>query len=445
MSPARLVLLSGLLGLLAPPTAAGPAVTVYSRDLGFVREARTLELRGARDTLRLPDVGEQMDFSSVRLVPAGGARVTRLAYRFDAASGDGLIERARGSRVRVASRPDRVSEGTLIAADGSWLVVRADDGGVSTVARGVVEEVRLAKLPEDMLLRPTLEAVLEGGRKGRLEVELSYLTGGLSWNAEHTLVRTGEAGGVWSAAVTVENTTGREFRDAALKLVAGEPRREVALPPPITARVQTFLGAAQEKADLSEESFADYHLYSLERPATLRGRESQMLTMLEPRAVKVAPRYLYRGGARGVAAQLVVENTAASGLGVPLPGGRVRVYEGDAAGSLQFTGELRIPHTAEGEKVTLEVGTAFDLVAERREIYHRRITEREREYQVEVKLRNRKRSDVTILVEEPVAGDHEVVQSSHPAVRKDANTLQFTLPVAAGKETVLSYTLRVRY
>src|SRR5215510_14279438 len=104
MSSTRILLVSGLLGLFAIPASAGPALTVYSQDLGFVREARALELAGARDTVRLPDVGERLDFSSVRLVPEGGARVARLAYRFDAASGDAVIDRARGSRVRVASR-----------------------------------------------------------------------------------------------------------------------------------------------------------------------------------------------------------------------------------------------------------------------------------------------------------------------------------------------------
>jgi hypothetical protein len=446
MSPARTLLLTGLSVVLAGPSAAADtAVTVYTQDLGFVREARTLDLGSARDTVRLPEVGERLDFSSVRLVPAGGAKVTRLAYRFDAASGDAVIERARGSRVRVASRGDRVAEGTLVAADGTWLVVRADDGTVSTLSRAAVEEVRLARSQGEMLLKPTLEAVVEGGRKGRLEAELSYLTGGLSWSAEHTLVRTGETGATWSASVTVENTSGREFRDATLKLVAGEPRRDGTQPPrPMQAAFER-LSVAEAKADLGEQSFADYHLYTLDRPATLRDRESQSLSMIAPRPIKLSPRYLYRGGAPGVASQLLVENTAAAGLGLPLPGGRVRVYEGDPSGALQFTGESRIVHTAEGEKLTIDVGTAFDLAAERREISNRRIGEREREYQVEIKLRNRKRTDVTIVVEESVASDHDVLKSSHPATRKDASTLQFPIPVAAGKEVVLSYTVRARY
>jgi hypothetical protein len=448
MSPARSVPLSVLLAMFllpARPAPAGPALTVYSHDLGLVRERRTLDLQGARDTLRLPDISEQLDFSSVRLVPVGSARVTRLAYRFDVATGDGLIDRARGSRVRIASRGDRVTEGTLIAADANWLVVQTSDGGVSTVARSAVEEIRLSKPPGDMSLRPTLEAVVEGGKKGRVDAELSYLTGGLSWNAEHTLVRTGEATASWSAAVTVDNATGIEFRDASLKLVAGDLRRVGQTPPmprPMDGRMSV---AAMEKTDLSEESFADYHLYTLDRPATLRDRESQTLTMLEPRAVKVTPRYLYRGGANGVATQLLIENTPAAGLGVALPAGRVRVYESDPAGALQLTGEARIGHTAEGEKITLEVGTAFDLAAERREVYNKRITDHEREYQIEIRLRDRKKSDVAIVVEESVGGDNEVLKSSHPYVRKDANTIQFTLPVPAGKETVLTYTVHMRY
>ena len=268
----------------------------------------------------------------------------------------------------------------------------------------------------------------------------------MSWSAEHTLVRTGEGSAVWSANVTVENATGREFRDATLKLVAGEPRRDGAMPPqPMMRGTALGMAVAEGKADLGEESFADYHLYTLDRPTTLRDRESQSLSMIAPRTAKVTPRYLYRGGSRGVTSQLLIENTAAAGLGLPLAGGRVRFYEGDAGGALQFTGETRIAHTPAGEKLTLETGLAFDLAAERRETYNRRIGDREREYQVEIKLRNRRRNDVTILVEEPAAGDHEVLKSSHPATRKDANTLQFTLPVPAGRETVLSYTLRVRF
>ena len=438
-----------VLATLAPltPALAAPSVTVYTRDLGFVRERRTLQVSAPHDTVRITDVSRRLDFSSVRLDPGPGAKVRRLAYRFDLAGGDQLLESAIGRTVRVTLREQRVAEGLLLAADGSWLVVRSDDGAVLTLARASVDEVRLARPPADLSLRPTLEAVIEPARAGRVEAELSYLTGGLSWNAEHTVVRQGERRAEWSTAVTVENTTGVDFVNAELKLVAGEPRRETPAPIPYQRLGAAMaMEAKEQSADLSEQAFAEYHLYSLGRPATLRDRESQSLTMIEPHDVKTTPRYLYRGGdPRGVASQIEVMNTKESGLGMPLPGGRVRFYEADPAGALQFTGETRIAHTPEGEKVTLEIGYAFDLAAERRDVSSRKISDREREQTVEIKLRNRKKTDVSIVVEERVGGDIEVTQKTHDFVRKDANTLEFTVPVPAGKEVAVRYTVRVRY
>ncbi len=443
LAPATVALLAAL-----PALAAGPRVTIYSADLGYVRETRGYELAAPRDTVRLADVSERLDFASVRLAPADGARVARLAYRYDTASGDGLVERARGGRVRVVTRGDRVTEGTLVASDGSWLVVRGDDGALHTLSRAAVEAVRLANPPATLSLRPTIEAVIEGGKRGRAEAELSYLTGGLSWAAEHVLVRRGESAGAWTSRVTVDNSTGRDFVEASVKLVAGEPSRTggPAPPRPMMMQMRVLAADASEKADMSEESFAEYHLYTLDRPATLRDRETQSLVMLDTRDVKTKPRYLYRGNdPRGVRTQLELVNDAASGLGVAIPAGRVRIFEADASGDLQFTGESNVPHTAPGEKLTLEVGRAFDLVGERRELANRRIAEREREYQVEIKLRNRKPAAVTITVEEGVAGDSEITQRSHPFERKDANTLKWEIPVASGKEAVLTYTVRVRY
>lgn len=434
-------------GLASPVLAAGPHLTIYSQDLGFVRETRAFERGGTRDTIRLSDVSERLDFASVRLAPGDASKVTRLAFRYDVASGDGLVERSRGSRVRVTSRGDHVTEGTLVAADATWLVVRADDGALHTLSRIAVETMRIAQPPAALSLRPTLEVVLEGGKRGRTEAELSYLTGGLSWAAEHVLVRRGEGTGTWTSRVTLDNSTGRDYVDATVQLIAGELSRAGGMPPPMPVMaMRTTANDAMEKSDMSEQSFAEYHLYKLDRSATLRDRESQALTMYDTRDVKMKPIYLYRGGdPRGVRTQLELVNDAGSGLGMALPAGRVRVFEADADGDLQFTGESTIGHRAEGEKLTVEVGRAFDLVGERREVFNRRISEREREYQIEIKIRNRKKVAATIVVEEGVAGDHEVTQKTHPFERKDAGTLKWTIPVGAGAEVVMSYTVRVRY
>jgi hypothetical protein len=428
---------------------AGPSLTLYTSDLGLVKESRTLDYRGSRDTLRLEGVSDRLDATSLRFVPSSG-KLARLAYRFDVATGDGLLEKAIGSRVRVVSKTgERVTEGTLLSADGSWLVVRGDDGALSSLYREAMQEVRLAKPDASLSLKPAIEAVVEGARKGGGSAELQYLTGGLSWSAEHTLVRTGETSAQWSAVVRVENTTGRDYRDASVKLIAGEVSRAGApLPMDAAPRALKTSALAMSAPGFapSEQAFSDFHLYTLPGVATLRDRESQTLVLLEPKTVAVKPLYVYRGGnPSGVQWKLEMVNSAKDGMGAPIPAGRVRCYAPDADKDLQLTGETTVKHTAVDEKVTLEMGYAFDLAAERKQVSERRVSDREREYSVEIKLRNRKSVDATIQVEEPVNGDIDVTKSSLPVTRDEAGLLKWTVPVAAGKEVVLTYTGRQRW
>ena len=425
------------------------AVTVYSRDLGFVLEQRTVEVDRDRDTVFVP-VPERVDFSSVRLIPEG-AELLRLSFRPEVAAGEATLERARGAQVRVVLRGDRVVEGSLVSYDGAWVVVRGGDGSAHLLSRGSIDDLQLLK---GMAVRASTGANLEAvitGRRGAVPAQLAYLTGGLSWNAEHVLVRRGETGGTWSSHVTIENLTGRDFTDANVKLVAGDVNRDNPMPPPMPYMARATMmaqdaGMGAEKAQMNEASFADYHLYTLDETATLRDRETVRLGMLDTRDVKLRSRYLYRGGdPRGVRAQIRLVNDKSAGLGVPLPAGRVRIYEPDATGALQFVGESRIGHTAEAETLTVETGSAFDLVAERRETYTKKISNNEREYGVEISLRNRKKTDVEIVVEEPAGGDVEITSRSHPFTRADSNTLRFTVAVPAGKETIVKYVARQRW
>ncbi len=445
-TPSRALLLAATLAVIPASALAGPSLTLYTSDLGLVKESRSVEFRGARDTLRLEGVSNRLDASSLRFVPGSG-RLTRLAYRWDVASGEGLLERAIGARVRVVSKNERVTEGTLLSADGAWLVVRGDDGALTTLSREAMQEVRLARPDAGLSLRPAVEAVVEGAKKGAGSADLQYLTGGLSWATEHTLVRTGETSAQWSAVVRVENTTGRAYADARVKLIAGDVARvSPGTPRPEMAMMMKMSADGAPGEAPSEQAFADYHLYTLPGTVTLRDRESQTLVMLEPKGVTVKPLYVYRGGnPSGVQSKLEMVNSARAGTGAPLPGGRVRCYAPDTDKDLQLTGETTVKHTAVDEKLTLEMGYAFDLAAERKQVSDRRVSDREREYSVEIKLRNRKSVDATILVEEPMGGDVEVIKSSLPASRSDANLIRFTVPVAVGKEVVLTYTARQRW
>ncbi len=443
--PRRFTMLAAvaLTACAAAAAHAGPSVTIYSGNLAYVRETRGFDLAGGRDTLQLAGLPEGVDVSSIRFEPGNGLAVAGLAWNGDLASGERMLEQALGRRISVGLENDHWRQGTLLAVDGAWLLLGTDDGTMN-IARSEVHEIGFLEAPAPGPARPLLEVALEGAKRGRGTGELSYLTGGFSWGAVHTLIRRGATGGEWSAAVTVSNQTDVAFTDATLKLVAGTPSRVNAPGPrPYMAKMSGEMMAASAAPDLVEQSFSEYHLYSLPRPATLRAHGTQQLTMIEPRDVRLTPRYVTSGGGP-VMAKLELVNSKAGGPGVPLAGGIVRIFEPDPSGALQFTGEARIGHTPVDEKLMLDVGQAFDLVAERRELAQRRISDREREYDVELKLRNRRKEGVTIRADEPMRGDYDILKKSQPFQVVDARTIRFEVQVPAGKEVTVTYTARIR-
>jgi len=260
------------------------------------------------------------------------------------------------------------------------------------------------------------------------------------------VVREGEKTAEWSGSAVLVNRSGADFRNARIQLVAGEPHRTAPPNMPQPVMMMEIRAGKAAGGEPAQEAFADYHLYTLEGSHDLRDGETRSVPLLAARALKVTPRYRYAGQqATGVAVQLEVMNKKEDGLGVPIAAGRVRFYQRDTAGGLLFTGEDRVSHTPEGEKVTLDVGVAFDLVGERKQMADRRISDREREQTVEIKLRNRKKEPVVIVVAESLGGDSEIIRKTHDFTRKDANTIEFAVPVPADQEVRVEYTARIRW
>jgi hypothetical protein len=207
-----------------------------------------------------------------------------------------------------------------------------------------------------------------------------------------------------------------------------------------------------------EESFFEYHLYTLQRPTTLRDNEQKQVTLLEGEDVGVNKRlifygvpYYYRGSYgqvmsnQKVGVYLDVQNSEENHLGIPLPKGIVRVYKADASGSQQFIGEDQIDHTPRDERIRIKMGEAFDVVGDRRQMDYRVISSCVAESSWEITLRNHKDEDAEVQIVEPVGGDWEILSSSHRAERVDAFTFTFTVPVPARGEVKVEYRIRVRW
>jgi hypothetical protein len=316
----------------------------------------------------------------------------------------------------------------------------------------------LPELPGNLISRPTLSWVYRSKAGGEQKLEVSYMTSGMSWNADYILVAAdGKAASAMSGWVTLNNRSGGEFEDAKLKLVAGNVNRA-----PREERAVSFLkSAAPVAADMGggaafkQSELFEYYLYDLQRPTTLKNNQTKQINLMEARGITIEKEYTttssrgfssrYEPGRpdkQPVTAFFAFKNTQENKLGNPLPAGVIRMYTTDAAGKQQFIGEDRISHTPKNEELRLKVGEAFDIVAESSQKNFQQITSKQSEAEWAVTLRNRKEEDVTVGVIERFYGTWEVRESSHKYKKVDATTLRFDVPVKKGEEAVVKFKIR---
>ncbi|GIX36380.1 MAG: hypothetical protein KatS3mg126_2159 [Lysobacteraceae bacterium] len=484
------------LSLATAPAAAEYSLTVYSSaqpgqidterlaDHGdrlpgyaLVRDLRRMRLQRGRGVLRFEDVAARMDPTTVsfasRTDPAG-TRVVEQSFQYDLVNRARLLQRYLGQRVRVERAVGdgmEAIEGLLLSADGG-LTLALDGGAVTSLNQ--YAGIRFPSLPGGLIVRPTLEWTVEAARDGEHEVEVAYQTGGLTWWADYNATLDERRGcrldlGAW---VTVVNQSGGSFPDARLKLVAGEvhrapaPQQKLAM----TMAPARMMADAVAEEGFSESSLFEYHLYTLGRRTDLPDRSVKQIELFpvargvpcsKQLVFTAAPQFNAYHGApqlsqgfaattRGeVGAFLEFENREGQGLGIPLPAGRVRVNQAHGEdGSLEFIGEDLIGHTPRNEKLQLRLGKSFDVVGERRQTDFRLDSnERWLEERFEIEVRNRKDEPVRLRVREYAYrwSSWELIHSSHAAEKRDAQTFDFPLEVAADSAVKLGYTIRYRW
>jgi hypothetical protein len=259
--------------------------------------------------------------------------------------------------------------------------------------------------------------------------------------------------------VTLDNRSGAAYRNAKLKLVAGDVNRVFDQYGYMAGgRVLDEVAAKAAAPAFSEQAFFEYHLYTLQRPTTIQDNETKQVTLLASDQIPVTKRFLYYGvqnyyrtpygvpvSNQKVGVYVEISNKTENHLGMPLPKGTVRVYKADGDGGLQFVGEDRIDHTPKDETIRIKTGEAFDIVAERKQTEWRKLGDDLYEVAFEVSLRNHKDSPVTVSVIEPIPGDWEILQSSHDYRKVEAHTARFDIPVKNNGEVKLQYRVRMRF
>jgi len=442
-------------------------ITVYNSNLGLVRETRRLTLPAGRIALRFADVTAQIRPETVHLASLtapSSLRILEQNYQYDLLNPAKLLDKFVGRDLTLVLRRYQNNsesfepvQATLLANNGGqvWRI-----NGQIVINPTNIAEMRFPDLPKNLVATPTLVWDLDNNETGAQNIEASYLTNGMNWRADYVLlVNADDTKGDLQGWVTLTNASGSSFDDARLQLVAGDVNR-------VTEERNMALAGAMAKRAMDSESqfqeqgFFEYHMYTLQRPTTIRDNETKQVSLLEAAGFEVkkefvlnGQRYYYTGynnpGAaikEKVGVFMQFRNAQTNKLGMPLPAGTIRLYKKDDKGNQQFIGEDHIDHTPKDEDVRVKVGDAFDIVAERKQTdYKVSASGHVYEYAYEIKIRNHKDGPVTVVVNEPIGGDWEMVASTFEAKKTAAFAAQFNVPVAKDGEATLSYRVRVRY
>ena len=428
-------------------------VTVYNRDLALVREIRRVELPKGEFSFEFRDVPSRINPVTLLVSSSGGTglELYEQNYEFDLMSPDKILQKYVGRDLAWIQEDGTRLTGTLLGMS-NGPVYRVDE----EIVFQMPGRLALPELPENLRARPTLVWLAHTSRGGPTEVETSYLTGGFSWHADYVLQldEKGEKAGL-QAWVTVENRTGASYRDANLLLVAGDINQ--AQPSMDKMVMMETSSMRAPRSNFQEEALYDYHMYTMQRPTDLLDKQIKQISLFDAAGLKVTKHY--RLGAQPhyfrsigrltekskVSVSYSFENTKENKLGMALPAGVFRVYGRSASGSRQLLGEDRIDHTPKKETIDLMVGNAFDIVAERVRTNSEKLADNLYRTTFEITIRNHKEDSVVVEVSETVGGFWEVIAESIAHRKVSAGELAFDVPVPADGETVLTYTVQVKY
>jgi len=466
-------------GICMAQTVSGPKslqLTVYNSNFALVRDTRAVSFTNGINSIEVSDVAAKIDPTSVlfkTLTSPNSVTILEQNYQYDLISPDNILNKSVGQRVTFTSfdqsgKPFAQSGILLAPPANGGVVIKADDGTMILRPQG---QVSLEKMPEGLHPKPTLQWLLASTKAESQDAQISYITDGIGWKADYVaLVNKDDSALDLTGWVTLNNNSGATYKDAKLTLMAGDVRRAQ---PTVARRAMSRVDNLKSEVALSqfqEQSFFEYHMYSMERPTTIRDNETKQLSLLGASGASVTKEMIYDGRKQWwmgwwydgrtdfnpgggydtsnyhkVNVILEVKNSKENHMGMPLPKGRIRVYKLDDNGAQQFVGEDSIDHTPKDEKIRLYIGDAFDVVGDYKRTDFKQIANSVIEESFQVNVRNHKDTAVDVKVVDHVWSDWSVLRSSAKYTKKDAHTIEFPIKVPANGETIVTYTIRTKW
>lgn len=428
------------------------SVNIYNDNLGVIKENHTVSLDKGLNLINLTNVASQIQPTSVNLEI--NAKLLEQNYQYDLASIYSILQKFINKEINLTGKSE--IKGTLISINGIEIVVQTKEGGIIMIPNLNDYQLKVNQLPENLKTKPTLEWKIETDKKSTENLELTYKTNGLSWNAKYVAVLNKEENKInLNSWVNMTNNCGASFFDTKIKLVAGNIKLnntfEIYDEAMGGARYQTMKMA--NETNFQERTFFDYHIYELERPTDILNNEQKQISLFTADAINVTKSYSYKVNGNNPSGRVDIiidfQNSKKNNLGIPLPKGEFSIYKEDN-NSIELVGEDKIDHTPKDEKIELKLGEAFDIVIEDKITSNDRNiskTVNEQIYITEysITIKNKKEENVIINIKSEFGSNWEVVKSNFKYEKNRYNEIVFPISVNKNETQELTFKLKRVY
>lgn len=441
------------------------AISIYNNNLGFVRDTRKVQLPAGQNTIAFEGVASQIK-AETAMLSGMGIDVLEQNYDYDLLTPNNILEQFVGKTVKTAlynpEKNETVFDSATVLNSNYGSPILKFSYGIETAFPG---RIVFDSVPQNLRVKPTLAVNLKNDKAGDKNLELAYLTNGISWKADYIAEVKGDNSLSLNTWITLNNETGADFENAKVQLISGSVNQTYTVS--AAPRMMAFAAKGMLNAEMTSDSMdtggmveraniSDYYLYTLPEKTTIKDKQSKQVSMMNLDNVKfekeyemVSPLYLGLGLRENeflkqnpkVVFKLV--NDKASNLGLPMPGGVVRFYEKDNKGNMQFIGESQIEQSAAGEKIDLTIGKAFDIFAKGRVKKVRAISKDMNEADVEIEFNNASDKDKKVVFTQNISNTWEILAENIKHEPKNASAVKWSVDVPKGGKTVLTYTVRV--
>lgn len=440
-------------------------VTIYNENLALIKDTRSVLLDRAFNKLAWREVSAQIRPETAllrNLTRPSGFHLLEQNFDFDLLTPGKLLEKYLGKEVTVIrTHPTtgvETSETATVLSVSEGIILKFND----RIENDAPGRMVFPGVPENLRDRPTLLISLTSPAHGKQDLELSYLTAGLSWQADYVAALNEDDSRLdLNGLVTLTNQSGATYHQAGLQLVAGDVHR-IQPAQRLPRKMMTMASEMTDAAQMKEEPLFEYHLYTLPHPTTLADNQTKQVALMSATHIPVSKEYVLQGADYYYAGKyatihqrlktsvFISFQNKGEGLGIPLPKGIIRVYKKDTQDNSQFIGEDQIDHTPQNERVRLKLGHAFDLTADKVQTDFQQIAGTPHpssifETAYQITLRNAKKEAVSVQVREPIPGEWAMLSESLPHTKLSAGMVEWKVAVPAEGEAVLTYRVRVKY